>query len=128
MTNQPDAAKLLAIARATLLDNLLPHLPDNLRYDALMVANAMAISIREYAAGDTAAQGELARIAGLFAENSQPLAGEALATALTDCNRRLAAEIRNGRFYGKQRAALLNHLEKTSVDALAISNPRLLKP
>lgn len=127
MNNQPDATELLAIARATLLDKLLPRLPEDLRYDALMIANAMAIAAREHATAEASAQAELARLRDLFAERDEPVAGAALASELAQSKRRLVAEIRRGRFDGKERAALLAHLEKTSTGELAISNPRALK-
>ena len=127
MNDRPDAAELLAIARATLLDKLLPRLADDLRYDALMIANAMAIASREHAAGDAAAQAELARLRELFSERGKPLSGAELQVALADCNRRLAAGIRAGRFDDKERAALLDHLAQTAADELAISNPRALE-
>ena len=126
MKTQPDAAKLLAVARATLNDKLLPHLPEELRYDALMIANAIAIAIREYAAGDAPVQAELARLQVLFAESGSALAGEALKTVLADHNRRLATAIRDGRFDDKERATLLDHLARTTADELAISNPKAL--
>jgi hypothetical protein len=127
MNNNPDATELLAIARATLLDKLLPQLPEELRYDALMIANAMAIASREHVASDNATQAELARLRDLFAERKKSLTGAALAAALAGYNRRLATEIRAGRFDDKERAALLDHLAQTSADELAISNPRALK-
>lgn len=127
MNNSPDATDLLAIARATLLDKLLPRLPEDLRYDALMIANALAIASREHAGGDDAAQSELARLRELFAERKKPLAGTALVAALAGYNQRLAAEIRAGRFDGKERTALLEHLAQTTTDELAVSNPRALK-
>jgi len=127
MNDRPDAAELLAIARATLLDKLLPQLAEDLRYDALMIANAMAIASREHAAGDAPAQAELSRLRKLFSERSKPLSGAALEAALADCNRRLAAAIRAGRFDDKDRAALLDHLAQTAAAELAISNPRALE-
>jgi hypothetical protein len=127
MSDIPDATELLAIARATLLDKLLPRLPEDLRYDALMIANAMIIAAREHSGGNTAAQSELARLRDLFTARDEPLSGLALATELAHCNRRLVADIRKGRFDDKERAALLDHLENTAADALAISNPRALK-
>ena len=66
MSDIPDATELLAIARSTLLEKLLPSVPEDLRYDALMIANAMAIAAREHAAGDTAMQAEVVRLAALF--------------------------------------------------------------
>lgn len=46
MLEEPDAADLLATARAALLEKLLPALPAHLHYEARMVANAMAIAAR----------------------------------------------------------------------------------
>ncbi|PLC51615.1 acyl-CoA dehydrogenase [Pollutimonas subterranea] len=47
MTSRPNGSELLAVARRTLLDQLLPLLPAAKSYDALMVANAMAMAARE---------------------------------------------------------------------------------
>lgn len=44
---QPDSVALLDIARQTLLDELLPQLPEQAGYAARMVANALAISRRD---------------------------------------------------------------------------------
>ncbi|MYN13599.1 acyl-CoA dehydrogenase [Pusillimonas sp. TS35] len=49
MSLRPDAGALLAVARRTLLDTILPALPEEQRYDVLMIANAMAIAGRELA-------------------------------------------------------------------------------
>ncbi len=127
MNDRPDAAELLAIARTTLLNKLLPQLVDESRYNALMIANAMAIAAREHAAGDAAVQAELARAYALLQEHSAPLAGAALYAARADCNRRLSAAIRAGGFDDTKRAALLDHLAQTAADELAISNPGALK-
>ena len=126
MNDRPDATELLEIARRALLDEILPRLPEDLRYSALMIANAMAIAAREHADGDAAAQAELARLRDLFGERPKPLMGEPLHAALTGYNRRLAAEIRGGRFDDKQRPALIEHLEKSAADKLAIANPKAL--
>ena len=127
MNDIPDATELLAIARSTLLDKLLPRLPEELRYDALMIANAMVIAAREHAAGDTAAHARLARLSALLAERNEPLASAELQSARADLNRRLAAAIRAGRFDDQDRAALLDHLAQTAADELAVSNPRALE-
>lgn len=49
MNNRPYGNELLDVARRTLLDELLPLLPPEKTYEALMVANAMAIASRELA-------------------------------------------------------------------------------
>ena len=126
MNDIPDAIKLLAIARATLLDKLLPHIPEELRYDARMIANSMAIAIREQANGEAAAQTELASLRGLFGEHAKLVTSDALEVALAGYRKRLATDIRNGRFDGAERAALLAHLAQTAADDLAISNPKAL--
>lgn len=47
MNNRPYGNELLAAARRSLLDDLLPLLPAEKTYDALMIANAMSIAARE---------------------------------------------------------------------------------
>ena len=127
MNDRPDATELLEIARRTLLDEILPRLPEDLRYSVLMIANAMAIAAREHAAGAAAAEAEFARLRSLFAERPQPPTGAPLYAALAGYNRRLATGIRAGRFDEKERAALLEHLEQTATDKLAVANPKVLK-
>ncbi|MFV3411191.1 DUF6285 domain-containing protein [Pseudomonas sp. NY15436] len=51
MHDLPRAADLLMMARTSLLEELLPHLPSAQHYTALMIANAMAIASREQQAG-----------------------------------------------------------------------------
>jgi hypothetical protein len=127
MSDIPDATELLAIARSTLLDRLLPRVPEELRYDALMIANVMAIAAREHTAGDAAMQAEVVRLAALLKEQCEPRAGVELISARSDLNRRLTARIRDGRFDDRDRAALLDHLAQTAADELAVSNPRALE-
>lgn len=61
-----DTADLIATARATAKAELLPHLPEDRRYPALMVLNALGIALRQLeggAARRTAAEAALARFA-----------------------------------------------------------------
>jgi hypothetical protein len=51
---RPDGAALLDIARRTLLDDIVPGLEGEARLKALMVANALAIALRERQAGGVA--------------------------------------------------------------------------
>ena len=127
MSDIPDAIKLLAIARATLLDKLLAHLPQELRYDGLMIANAMAIAIREQANSAAAVKSELARLRGLFGERVEATAAEVDDVALAGYRKRLATDIRGGRFDGVERGTLLAHLLQTAADQVAISNPKALE-
>lgn len=126
MKQLPHAPELLAAARAALAAEILPALPAALRYTGLMVANALAIAERELIAGDTAAEAERARLRRLLAERSDPAGTETLAAALARYNRRLAGDIRAGRFDGELRSELLEHLRRSTEEKLAISNPKAL--
>ena len=57
--DRPDGAELLAVARATLLEDLVPELPQARRYQALMIANAMAMARRELESRSLAAEGDV---------------------------------------------------------------------
>lgn len=124
MNDRPDAAELLEIARRTLLDDVLPRLPQDLRYSTLMIANAMAIATREHAAGDNTAMAELARLQKFYREPQHAPAASALRAALSDYNRRLAADIRAGRCDGW--GGLRDHLAQTTADKLAVADPKVL--
>jgi hypothetical protein len=126
VNNRPNASELLAIARATFTAEILPALPEELRYNALMIANALAIARREIEAGDTPLRAEFERLTTLLSEIPREVAGEALPAALADYNRRLASQIRAGRFDREERAVLLEHLRKTTEEKLAVSNPKAL--
>ena len=126
MNDHADAAELLAIARSTLLNDILPGLPPEQRYRALMIANAMAIAAREHVQGEVFGRAELTRLGELLKQSAVATTGAALNTALADCNRSLCSAIRAGRFDGSEGAALLDHLKKTAVEKLTIANPKAL--
>lgn len=52
MREHPNGAELLAMAREVLRQELLPLLPKDKQYDALMIANAMGIAERQLQQGD----------------------------------------------------------------------------
>ena len=123
MKVEPSAQDLLDIARAALIDEIVPSLPESRRYAALMAANALAIAGRDLAAPatDTA---EIARIAALL-EDWTPAGNDA--ASLAQGSARLAARIRAGAFdTGESRSRLLAHLRETTHARLAVSNPKAL--
>lgn len=126
MNDRPNARELLVISHATFTAEILPALPEKLRYTGLMIANALAIARREIEAGDAPARAEFERLCVLFSDGPRELAGDALAVAVADYNHRLANEIRAGRFDQEERAVLLEHLRRTTGAKLAISNPKAL--
>jgi len=127
MNDRPHAVELLKAAREAAIAEILPALPEALRYIGLMVANAIAIAEREIAAGETAAYAERERLQVLLSQPSEPIAGDTLSGVLARYNQSLAADIRAGRFDGERRDALLVHLRRTTEDKLAVSNPKALQ-
>lgn len=119
MRHEPTAENLLETARGVLRDRILPALPPDLRYDALMVANAMAIAARQIAAGDRPVAEAEARLRALC-----DAPGEGAAALDT----RLVAELRAGAFDapGPRRDALYAHLLATARARAAESNPKAL--
>jgi len=116
--DRPDGAALLAEARRALLEELLPLLPADRRYQALMVASAMAIAGREVAQPED----ELRRVA----EELAALGGAGGDAA--DEERRLAQDIRSGLYDapGARRIALCRYLRAATLARVRISNPKAL--
>lgn len=116
--DQPDAAGLLAIARDVLREEVAPGLSGDARFNVLMVANAMAMAIREVQQGADLDAEALADLASLYDES------EATAEVLSH---RLAQDIRAGRFDEDTPAEDLHRLLLADIRRrLAISNPRYL--
>ncbi len=116
MSDRPGGPALLGQARRSLLEELLPLLPDDKRYNALMIANAMAIAIREIEAGDDGEAEERAELRALFTD-AGPGGGYGKS--------RLAGEIRAGRRDGD--AAVHRLLTASAVRRQRINNPKVLK-
>ena len=66
MREQPDGRALLAIARTVLREQLLPLLPKEQHYSALMIANAMSIAERQLQYGDAPQQAERQALVALL--------------------------------------------------------------
>lgn len=126
MNDRPNARELIGTARDAFTAQILPVLPEALRYAGLMIANALAIAQREIGAGDAPARAEHERLCKLLSETPEALTGEALYGALAVYNQRLSRDIRAGRFDGRERAAMLEHLLRTTEEKLAVSNPKAL--
>ncbi|MDA8051491.1 MAG: DUF6285 domain-containing protein [Rhodospirillales bacterium] len=125
MRDGPCGAVLLAIARAKLLDEILPSLPREQIYTARMIANAMAIAARELGSDLAAAEQEMRqRVAALYRDTG-------LADAPPDVDtegmeRRLAADIRAGRFDTAEQP-LLDLLRWRVGQRLLLANPKLVQ-
>lgn len=67
MREQPDAGALLAIVRQVLQQELLPALPKEQTYKALMMLNALGIAERQWQAGTAPQQAECLHLRQLLA-------------------------------------------------------------
>lgn len=125
MSDVTDIGDLLDVAHETLRVALLPALPHECRYVALMIAHALAIAARECALGADADQREVARLRGLASDVAPPT--EPAAADLPDLRRAVAAAIRDGRFDDPAPTkALMKALVDMVRDRVAISNPKVL--
>lgn len=118
---RPTAVELLSTARRTLFRELLPALPESLNYEARMIANAMAIAIREMEqCPESKTKPSATRLLHLLPESSPESTPE---------NRMICQLLRQGAFdktSPKQRE-LLDVLYQDTQRKLAISNPKLLR-
>ena len=101
MNDRPAAMELLAIARASLVEDVLPSVPEPMRYEMRMIANALAIAERE-------------------------LASQGAADALMPDASAAAARIRTLDLHSTDYAAIETGLRDWVRARLAISNPKLL--
>jgi hypothetical protein len=118
MRLKPDALDLLATALETFRTEILPALPAEKRYAALMIANALATAEREFGASDASSPpGEAAAV---YADDA-PVTPEAF-------ERRLAADIEAGVFDtpGPRRDAAFAAVKAINAARLAITNPKRL--
>jgi len=127
MKNISDATDLIATAREALLEELLPRIPKEQRYAGLMIANAMAIALREQRSDAQVTRDELARLRALV----PAIAPHPAATGqeeLPALRRALCDAIRAGMFDdGARMHELEAHLARTAADWVAISNPKALR-
>ncbi|MEP6941613.1 MAG: DUF6285 domain-containing protein [Betaproteobacteria bacterium] len=127
MKNISDATDLIATAREALLEELLPRIPKEQRYAGLMIANAMAIALREQRCDAQVTRDELARLRALLPATA-PHSEATKQEALLALRRKLCTAIRAGAFdEGARRHELEAHLARTAADWVAISNPKALR-
>jgi hypothetical protein len=114
MREQPDGAQLLAIARAVLKQSLLPLLPKDQHYNALMIINAMSIAERQLDYGQTPQQAERVVLCQLLAQDDE----------LPDLNHAFARAIRSGVMDDNEQAHRL--LWQTTLQRVRESAPKAL--
>lgn len=117
MRLKPDAHNLLATALDLFHAEILPALPPEKRYAALMIANALAMTERELADFPRA---NTAGLAALYADAADMDPDE--------LERRFAADIEAGRFdeAGPRRNAAFAVVKAINAARLVITNPKRL--
>ena len=114
--DRPTASELLAAIGDFLREEATPALDKaepRLGFQMRVAANALAILEREARLGPAADAREHARLVTLLGRDG----------SLADLNRELARQLREGR-RDEHDAALMEHLDATVADKIAIANPR----
>jgi hypothetical protein len=112
MMDQPSMRELVDAVREFLETKAMPELKGHTAFHARVAANALAIVVRELEAGPKSGQEEQARLRGLLAKDG----------TLDELNRELCKRIRSGKFT-MATPGLVEHLEKTTRDKIAIDQP-----
>ena len=129
MRDEPTGEQLLETARNLLREDVLPALPSERKHAALMIANAMAIAMRQMKHGEDGERSELKSLGTLLgcSGQDQPAGGADLRRRLKELNREFASAIRDGRAdEGAWRDAARLHLLNSARLKLAESNPKYL--
>jgi len=118
--NNPDIHDLLTEARQVLMNSLTPELSGARKYEALMIANAMGMAIRELGQSEQAKMEQADRATSAFLEaQSEP-------NHNVECEESLAEAIRERRLDGRDKA--LRDVLRTLTEArLGINSPGYLK-
>ena len=111
------ASDMLATIRDYLETAILPELAGERWFNLKVACNMLAMVERELALGADAAKAERERLVQLLGEGG----------TLEEMNAHLGRAIRDGELALDDRR-LLDHLRRTTADALAINNPRWLSP
>ncbi|PCM43229.1 DUF6285 domain-containing protein [Marinobacter sp. ANT_B65] len=123
--NRPDARELLEAARETLMNDVFPSVPENLRYEVRMIASAMGIAAREAKMGAGVSQDEVAAYKEVL-----PEAVAIDSASLESARKAMKDAIRAGSFDapGQKQEQLQAVLQKAVLNALTISNPKVVPP
>jgi hypothetical protein len=125
MRDLPAGPELLALARAVLIEELMPLLPAERRYDALLVGNCLAIAEREATAAADAPEGGADQLAALYGRHAaKPPAPDETAKLW----RRFADDLRIGAFENSEHDDRMARaiLWRLTVGKLRLANPKFL--
>ena len=120
---QPDALALLDIARETLLEKVLPQLEGDARYQTLMIANAMAMAMRELGSDETGGELETQLLRSLYLDCPVP-GDEAAGQTVLRLQDLLTQDLRDATLDVIAQPALRQLLRTRTEARLKVSNPR----
>jgi hypothetical protein len=110
-----------------LRERLMAGIAEDKRYEALMVANAMAIAARELKAGESDLRQELRMLTQLYGETTVGESGSSTKDKVASLNKRLARDIRSGILDGACAQGVRALLKAQVAARLRLSNPKYLK-
>ncbi len=124
MRDNPQADDLLQIAETTFRQEILPLLPTDKKYTALMIANAMRIAARQFGCIESNTAVEIAALSELL---GGPAVDDGLG-ALLNLNKQFAAAIRSGAFASGKDAhdKAREHLFTSVQNRLVEVNPKVI--
>ena len=122
MNDHPNALELIRIASQTLESDVLPSAKPEHVYALRMIANALGIAARELETCEQNALDEMRSLNALYHDTAP-------ATDVHERNRRLAQDIRSGKFEASstEGAQLRQHLSATARAKLAVAYPKGLE-
>ncbi len=122
MRDNPQADDLLKIAEATFRQEILPLLPADKKYTALMIANAMRIAARQFGSTESETAVEIIALCDLL---GRPVVDNG-PDALLHLNKEFAAAIRAGAFASgnEKHENARKHLLTSVQSRLAEVNPK----
>lgn len=126
MINQPETRDLLAEARQVLLDSVAPELSGEHRYQALMIANAMGMAIRELEQRDQGEPEQTDRALRAFLAQHSLEPVDSLDDKAADAEAKFAQAIFERRLEGTD-PVLRSVLRTLTETRLLINNPGYLK-
>jgi hypothetical protein len=120
MREPPGGAELLRVAREALRGDVLPSIPEPLRYETLMILRTMAIAERELRNGEAPQLEERDAL--------RAIVGNAAEATLGELTMLLAASIRRGEYDapGDRRASVRSFLLGALRHRLTETNPRYI--
>ena len=129
MRERPMGEELLAIARNVLLEKLMPLLPDDRRYDTLMIANAMGIAARQLAQGNDFSRYECHELEVILGTTETKAATKEEKGNPEELYRALCMRIRNGEFDPGTPGYEAAHefLHRITAQRLRESSPKILE-